>query len=34
MSFHDFTMTTITGDAFDFRQQAGRYNLVVNVASR
>ena len=34
MGFHDFTMPSITGEPIDFRQYAGRYNLVVNVASR
>ena len=34
MAFHDLTMTSITGDPVDFKQYAGQWNLVVNVASR
>ncbi len=34
MGFHDFTMTSIEGEPVDFRQYAGKYNLIVNVASR
>jgi glutathione peroxidase-family protein len=33
MTFHDLQMTSITGEPVDFRQFAGRYNLIVNVAS-
>jgi glutathione peroxidase-family protein len=34
MSFTDFEMTSITGDAVDFSQFQDQVNLVVNVASR
>lgn len=34
MSFHDFTMNAITGEPVDLRQYAGKFNLVVNVASQ
>ena len=33
MNFHELTMTSISGEAVDFRRYAGRYVLVVNVAS-
>lgn len=33
MGFHDFTMNSITGEPVDFRQFAGKFSLVVNVAS-
>lgn len=34
MGFHDFTMKSIEGEQVDFRKFAGKYNLIVNVASR
>lgn len=34
MTFHELTMTSITGEAIDFRRFAGAHNLIVNVASR
>jgi len=34
MSLHDFTMTSIAGEPVDLRDYAGRFNLIVNVASR
>ncbi len=34
MGFHDLTMESITGEPVDFKQYAGEFNLVVNVASR
>lgn len=33
MSFHDLTMNSITGEAVDFHDFAGQFNLIVNVAS-
>jgi len=33
VGFHDFNMTSITGDPVDFRRYAGKFNLIVNVAS-
>jgi glutathione peroxidase-family protein len=34
MGFHDFEMMSITGEPVDLRRYAGRFNLIVNVASR
>ena len=34
MNFFDFTMNSITGEPVDLRRFAGRFSLVVNVASR
>lgn len=34
MGFHDFEMTSITGEPVHFGRFAGRYALIVNVASR
>ena len=34
MGFHDLTMKSITGEDVDFGDFAGRFCLVVNVASR
>lgn len=33
MSFHDFEMTSITGESVSFEQFKGQAALVVNVAS-
>jgi glutathione peroxidase-family protein len=33
-SFHSFSMTSITGETVEFSAFAGRFCLVVNVASR
>jgi glutathione peroxidase-family protein len=33
MSFHDITMTSITGEQVDFADYEGQLALVVNVAS-
>ena len=33
MGFHDITMNSITGEPVSFSDYAGRFNLIVNVAS-